>query len=72
MRIMDENMTFEVAMAELSKIVSALESGNVSLEESLKKYEDGIKYVRICSSCLENAKLIVEELNASLVEKPEE
>lgn len=68
----NEDISFEDAMGELSKIVSELESGNVSLEESLKKYESGIKYVRICSSRLENAKLVVEELNSSLTEKSEE
>ena len=36
-------LTFEQAVVELEKITSALESGKLGLEESLKYYEKGIK-----------------------------
>ena len=39
----DEPMTFEEAMARLERIVADLESGSFSLEESLKKFEEGIQ-----------------------------
>jgi len=37
-----KEMSFEKAMEKLEKIVSDLEDGDLSLDESLKKYEEGI------------------------------
>ena len=53
---------FEDALKKLEKIVSDLESGDVSLDESLAKYESGVKLVRICQKKLEEAKKKVEIL----------
>lgn len=50
-----DEMTFETAMLKLEKIVSQLESGKVSLDDSLKLYEEGIGLVRFCSNTLDNA-----------------
>ncbi|MEA3305306.1 MAG: exodeoxyribonuclease VII small subunit [Candidatus Omnitrophota bacterium] len=53
---------FEEALKKLEKIVSDLESGEMSLDESLSKYEEGIKLSKICSRQLEAAKSRVELL----------
>jgi len=53
---------FEEALKKLEKIVSDLEAGEMSLEESLSKYEEGIKLSKICSRQLEAAKSKVELL----------
>ncbi|MDD5680849.1 MAG: exodeoxyribonuclease VII small subunit [Candidatus Omnitrophica bacterium] len=53
---------FEEALKKLEKIVSDLEAGEMSLEESLVKYEEGIKLSKICSRQLEAAKSKVELL----------
>jgi exodeoxyribonuclease VII small subunit len=53
---------FEEALKKLEKIVSDLEAGEMSLEESLAKYEDGIKLSKICARQLEAAKSKVELL----------
>jgi len=53
---------FEDALKKLEKIVADLESGDVSLDESLAKYESGVKLVRICQKKLEEAKKKVEIL----------
>ena len=45
--------TFEKAMEQLEKIVKELESGELTLEASIKKFEDGIKLSRLCSRKLE-------------------
>lgn len=45
--------TFEDSIAELEKIVSELESGTLSLEESLKKFEAGVKLSKSCSEKLD-------------------
>jgi exodeoxyribonuclease VII small subunit len=58
-------MKFEEALKKLEKIVSDLEAGDMSLEQSLSKYEEGIKLSRICSRQLEAAKSKVELLMKS-------
>jgi len=47
---------FEEALKKLEKIVEELESGDLSLDEALKKYQDGIELSRLCTARLENAK----------------
>jgi exodeoxyribonuclease VII small subunit len=46
-------MTFEEAMKALEKIVSELESGDLALEQALKKFEEGVKLSKFCSSKLD-------------------
>ena len=53
---------FEEALKKLEKIVSDLEKGDMSLEDSLARYEEGIKLSKICSRQLEAAKSKVELL----------
>jgi exodeoxyribonuclease VII small subunit len=53
---------FEDALKKLEKIVSDLETGEMSLDESLSKYEEGIKLSKLCSRQLEAAKSRVELL----------
>jgi exodeoxyribonuclease VII small subunit len=55
-------MKFEDALKRLEKIVGELESGNLSLDESLEKYEEGIRLSKACSKKLEVAKKKVEIL----------
>jgi len=43
-----DNLTFEQALAELEKIVRALEDGQTGLEESLERYEQGVGLLRRC------------------------
>lgn len=53
---------FDEALKKLEKIVSDLESGKLPLEESLKKYEEGVRLVSSCSKILETAQKKVEIL----------
>ena len=53
---------FEDALKKLEKIVEELEKGDLPLEDSLAKYEEGIKLSRICQKKLETAKKKVELL----------
>lgn len=53
---------FEEALKKLEKIVEELEKGDLSLDEALKKYQDGIELSRICSQRLENAKKKIDTL----------
>ena len=53
---------FEDALKKLEKIVEDLEKGDLSLDEALKKYQEGIELSRSCSSRLENAKKKIDVL----------
>ncbi len=45
--------TFETALQELEDIVREMESGELPLEQALKKYEAGIAHVSYCREILE-------------------
>ena len=53
---------FEAALKRLEEIVGALETGEMSLEESLKLFEEGVQISRFCSAKLEDAERRVEIL----------
>jgi exodeoxyribonuclease VII small subunit len=53
---------FEEALKKLEKIVEDLEQGDLSLDEALKRYQEGIELSRICYSRLENAKKKIDIL----------
>ena len=54
---------FESAIAELERVVKALEDGDLSLEKSLELFERGVQLSRFCHSKLEEAERRVEILN---------
>lgn len=56
------NPKFEVSLKELEKIVRKLEGGELTLEESLQAYEDGIRLARQCEKVLQAAKGKIEQL----------
>ncbi|MFH1046429.1 MAG: exodeoxyribonuclease VII small subunit [Candidatus Omnitrophota bacterium] len=55
-------MKFEEALKRLEKIVGELESGKLSLEESLKRYEEGVRLARFCHKTLQAAQKKVQVL----------
>ena len=55
-------MKFEEALKKLEKIVEDLEDGNLTLDDSLEKYEEGIRLSKMCAKKLEAAKKKVEIL----------
>jgi len=56
------DINFEKALEELEGIVENLESGDLSLENSLKSFEKGIKLARQCQEQLSKAELQVQKL----------
>lgn len=56
--------TFEKAMARLEQIVSVLESGRCTLDESLKLFEEGTKLTAYCSKALKTAEQKIVKLTA--------
>lgn len=57
-----EKQNFEDDLKRLQKIVEELASGKLTLGESLKKYEEGVKLAQSCSSTLNDAQRKVETL----------
>jgi exodeoxyribonuclease VII small subunit len=55
-------MTFEQAMEQLQVTVKKLESGELSLEEALKSFEEGVRLTRQCQQHLSAAEQRVEIL----------
>jgi len=55
-------LKFEDALNKLEKIVSNMESGELTLEDSLKKYEEGMKLSRFCTKKLKEAEKKIEVL----------
>jgi exodeoxyribonuclease VII small subunit len=55
-------MKFEEALKKLEKIVEELESGRCSLDDSLKKYEEGVKLSRFCHKTLQSAQKKIQIL----------
>ncbi len=64
--------TFEESMKELEEVVAKLESGEVTLDESLKLFEKGIKLSSICQKKLDEAERRVKILTGSGSEMTEE
>ena len=50
-----EEKDFEQSMQELETIVTQLEKGDLNLDESVKKFEEGMKIAKQCNSMLEKA-----------------
>jgi exodeoxyribonuclease VII small subunit len=53
---------FEKTLAELEKLVSNLEEGDLSLNESLSGFKRGIELTQQCQAVLDNAQQTVEQL----------
>ena len=52
---MDDRPGFEAALAGLEEAVEALESGELGLDESLRRYEEGVRLLAHCQALLEGA-----------------
>ena len=46
---------FEESMKKLENLVTELENGNLNLDESVKKFEEGMKIAKQCNTILEDA-----------------
>ncbi len=57
-----KKITFEDALARLEQIVAQIEEGEVSLEESIEKYAEGIKLIKQCRTILDGAEKKIQVL----------
>ncbi len=68
-----ESFAFEQSLAELETLVQKMESGDMSLEASLKAFEQGIRLTRDCQKALTDAEQKVQKLleqNGELTTEP--
>ncbi len=56
------NFNFEGALEQLEELVASMEDGELSLEDSLKAFEKGVKLTRECQTALKNAEQKVQIL----------
>ena len=58
----DKQPDFEKALQELESLVTRLESGEMSLDESLSEFKRGVELTRHCQTVLDKAQQSVEQL----------
>jgi exodeoxyribonuclease VII small subunit len=57
-----EPQTFEQALAELERVVRDLEDGKIGLEDSLRRYEQGVTLLKRCYGQLRQVEQRINEL----------
>lgn len=62
---MSKPISFETSLTQLQTIVTQLEKGELSLEESLQQFEKGISLARECQEILNKAEQKIEILSAA-------
>jgi len=63
---MEPEIPFEEALQKLESIVEAMESGDLTLEQLLSRFEEGTRLARACQTRLEAAEVRVQQLERSL------
>jgi exodeoxyribonuclease VII small subunit len=63
-----DSPTFEAALAELESIVVRMESGELTLEQSLAAYKRGARLLQVCQAALKDAQQQVKILEAGLLQ----
>ncbi|HJH28343.1 MAG TPA: exodeoxyribonuclease VII small subunit [Methanosarcinaceae archaeon] len=69
----ENDLTFEQSLEELEILVDKLEHGQLTLDESLKTFENGMKLARVCTQKLTKAERRIEKLiekNGELRKEP--
>ena len=69
-----KDMKFEEAMTKLEGEVRKLESGNMTLDESITAFEEAVKLIAVCNKQLDNAerrvRLLTEASDGSITDVP--
>ena len=69
-----KDMKFEEAMTKLEGEVKKLESGNMSLDESIAAFEEAVKLIGVCNKQLDDAerrvRLLTEAADGSITDVP--
>lgn len=69
-----ENVSFEEAMEKLESAVAKLEGGNLTLDESIKEFENAVKLIGICEKKITDAKqrvrILTECADGTVTDEP--
>ena len=57
-----KKLSFEEALEQLETLAEQIESGEIGLEESISKYEEGMSLVKQCRAILARAELKIQQL----------
>lgn len=71
MRQKKSEKSFEENFSRLEKILEKLESEDVTLDETIKLYEEGLALTKYCYDKLNDAELRIKEINKTLKGAPE-
>lgn len=66
-----EKINYEQSVKRLEEITTALESGNITLDESIKLYSEGVKLAEKCQKALNEAQIKITKLSADSGEDDE-
>lgn len=61
-----KDMDYETALKKLSSLISELENGNLSFDETLIAYKEAFEYYTFCSEYLKTAGEKIKEMNAKM------
>ena len=61
-----KNMDYETALKKLSSLITELENGNLSFDETLIAYKEAFEYYTFCSEYLKTAGEKIKEMNAKM------
>ena len=64
-----EDLSFEEALAQLDETVNALESGSLTLAQSMAMYERGMKLARVCNEMLTSAEMKITRIRTAYGEQ---
>lgn len=71
---MVKKQTFETALKQLEDIVKEMESGDLPIEDAMKKFEEGIRLSRFCTRKLDEIEqkitVLMEDASDGIVETP--
>ncbi len=66
-----ESLSFEDGYNRLEQVIRRLEAGELSLDESVALYEEGMRLAKHCERQLDNAELKVTQLLAAITDQDE-
>jgi exodeoxyribonuclease VII small subunit len=64
-----EDLSFEEALSLLDETVNALESGSLTLAQSMAMYERGMKLARVCNEMLTSAEMKITRIRTAYGEQ---
>ena len=66
----DKPLTFEQALTRLEQITSAIEQGQITLEETIARHEEGMKLLEFCKKTLDEAEQRITRLSPPSATEP--